>query len=140
MFCQTEVGRVWECYTQRTMLCCGIRHRNARDKIRPQLLIQAAFRHEPGEVRIGFGAAEVIDRHPHGFPVVRERRRHPAHRDESCRGHPNGPCSHGVVPRYASKSETVTASLLPSAAHQRPAEAGETRCSAVRCMGLLGVI
>ena len=54
-------------------------------------LPEAAFLHEPGEVRVGFGAAEVIDRHPHGFPVVRGRRRQPAPRDEDYRG--NQGCS-----------------------------------------------
>ena len=43
--------------------------------------------------------AKVIDRHPHGFAVVRGRRQ-PAHRDENCRGHRNRPGSHGVVALY----------------------------------------
>ena len=54
-------------------------------------LPEAAFLHEPGEVRVGFGAAEVIDRHAHGFPVVRRHCRQPGARDED--GRRNQGCS-----------------------------------------------
>jgi hypothetical protein len=61
-------------------------------------LAKPAFLHEPGEVHVAFGAAEVIDGHAHRFPVIGRRRHKPTSHDEDCGGDRHGCCTHDVLP------------------------------------------